>query len=118
MLQWGRDTVKENLARCFEAHKAILTLSTSLLGGTAAFLKEDVLPQPYRGAALALFFVSLLLSFIGLVPFESTVDLRVPADISSHKTRALRFKRCLLAGAGAALVLGLGIIAGYFIWQG
>ncbi len=110
-LTWGRETLKNNLAFTNEVLRQLVTLNVSLLGGSIAFLDEKLIDPNFKKVVIILFFLSLVVSFIGMMPYQSTVDLRIPAKIKENRAKAFKWKRrCLwIAGGllGAAFVTAL-----------
>lgn len=103
---WGRESLKNNLVLANEALRQLVTLNSALLGGSIAFLDEKVITPYFKVWVIVAFFFSLIVSFLGMMPYEGSVDLRIPEQIKQHKEKALKSKRWYLWTAG--LFLGLG----------
>jgi hypothetical protein len=104
-IEWGRETIKNNLIFANEVLRELVTLNSALLGGSIAFLDDTMLDPTLKPIVVALFLLSLIVSFLGIMPYESFVDLRVPDQIQQHKRRALRWKRRFLWTAGGLIAL-------------
>ncbi len=116
-LQWARETQKRNSDLANQTLRQMVTLYASLLGGSIVFLKKDFLGSPYWEAVMVLFFLGLVLAFIGSMPYEGLVDVRQPQEIKRHKQAALAWKRRYLwtagsLGAAGFLVATVGIVIG------
>jgi hypothetical protein len=106
---WGRETVKNNITLCNDILKQLITISSALLGVTIIF--DTVVTENYFKILVVFsFFASIVLAFIGLLPYERTVRLDTPADIKMHKQKALKHKRCYLWTSAFTLVIGFAFI--------
>jgi len=114
-LKWGEETIKKNIENAHGVLTQFLTLNVSLMGGSIVFLDPKHINQVWLITSLSLFFIGLCISFVGLLPHESSVSRISPSDIKRHKQQALRKKRsfmwcCATATGGGLVVLGLGVI--------
>jgi hypothetical protein len=105
-IQWGRETIKNNLNFANEVLRQLITLNSALLGGSIVFLDEKLVKPPFRGLVISAFTLSLIFSFIGMMPYEATIDIRSPQDIKDHKQKALKHKRIYLWIAGFLILAG------------
>lgn len=103
---WGRETLKNNLAFTNDVLRQLVTLNTALLGGSIAFLDEKLISSTFKGGIVVLFFLSLITSFVGMMPYQHSVDLRLAEEIRQHKENAFRWKRYCLWVAGILLASG------------
>jgi len=103
---WGRESLKNNLVLANEVLRQLVTLNSALLGGSIAFLDEKVIAPSFKVWVIVAFSLSLIVSFLGMMPYEGSVDLRIPEQIKQHKEKALKSKRRYLWAAG--LLLGFG----------
>ena len=116
--QWARETSKTNINLANDVLKQLLTLSTALLGGSVLFLAENMMHGFLRFLAIFSFFAALIVSFLGVLPYEAHLDIKNVTAIRNHKKRALDHKRKFLWGSALCSALGLGIvIAGLLIRQ-
>jgi hypothetical protein len=114
--RWGRETLKGNLTLANEVLRQLVTLNSALLGGSIAFLDEAVVDASFKPWIVGAFTISLILSFVGMMPYEALVDLRVPEEVRRHKELAFKSKRRYLWSAGVCLAAGFGLaIAGMLV---
>lgn len=104
---WALETFKGNLAFANDVLRQLMGLSMALLGGSIAFL--DTIHPTAKLFANLFFFLALIVSFWGMMPFSGKISPHVPALIREHKQAALRSKLCKLWAAG--VLIGLGFIA-------
>lgn len=108
-IEWGRETLKNNLTFANEILRQLVTLNATLLGGSIAFLSDNVIDATLKTVIICFFLLSLIVSFVGIMPYESSVDLRIPAEIRQNRQLALKWKRRYLWTAGGLLALGFGV---------
>jgi len=114
--EWGRETFKNNLTFANEVLRQLVTLSSSLLGGAIAFLEKTNIPPTYIKVILILVFLSLIASFLGLLPYEEVINIRNPKLVRKFKRRALNIKRIFLYTSATILSIAFGVaIAGVVI---
>lgn len=116
-LEWAKETIKKNIENAHGALVQFITLNTTLLGGSIVFLKPEVIGKVFLSASFSLFFIALLISFLGILPHESTVSIISPSEIKAHKIQALSKKRKLMWSCAAftgsgLLIMGVGVIIG------
>lgn len=115
-VSWGRESLKNNLTHANEVLRQLVTLNSALLGGSIAFVDPTIIAIPFKVGVIIAFFVSLILSFLGIMPYEGAPDLRKPKDIKQHKEDALKSKRCYLWSSGLLLGVGFGFaLAGILV---
>jgi len=111
--RWARETLKRNIDLANDVLKQLVTLNMALLGGSVLFLAEDMMPQPLRFLAIFSFLAALIISFLGVLPYESHLDIQNVTAVRYHKQQALRHKRKYLWGSAFCSALGFGfVIAG------
>jgi len=114
--EWGRETFKNNLTFANEVLRQLVTLSSSLLGGAIAFLEKTNIPPTYIKVILIFLFLSLIASFLGLLPYEEVIDIRNPKLVRKFKRRALNIIRIFLYTSATILSIAFGVaIAGVVI---
>src|SRR5690606_13637351 len=111
------ETIKKNIENAHGALVQFLTLNTTLLGGSIVFLKPEVIGKIFLSASFSLFFIALLISFLGILPHESNVSIISPSEIKAHKIQALSKKRkfmwsCAAFTGSGLLVMAVGVIIG------
>lgn len=109
-LEWGKETLKENITTLNETFKLFITLDTVLLSTYLGFY-QDVLqnypPLSWQAIFPALsVIVSLVAAIIGIYPFPKSVSLASPQEIKRYKENRLEFKSYCLAVVSITLVLG------------
>ena len=92
-LAWGRESLKRNIEIANQVLQQLVTLNTALLGGSVFFLSAEFSVEFARWIVVALLLLALAVAFIGVLPYEGKIDLRIPKDIKAHKEKALRHKR-------------------------
>jgi hypothetical protein len=114
-LEWADESPKRNLTLLNDLLARLVTLSTTLAGGSAAFLSEAVVSPVFRFLAVVLFVASLLAALVGIYPRQEFVDYN-PGAVKASKDRAFTRKKqwftlaAALLGGGLAVVL-LGALA-------
>ena len=108
---WGQETFKRNLTFANEVLRSLLTVSASMLGGSAAFLHNQLPPVALTLVAI-LFLVAMLVALVGVLPHEGQVDLRIPEAIRRHKKAALEKKLKFIEYASMFLIAGFIIAFG------
>jgi len=111
---WGQETVKNNINLCNEILKQLITISSALLGVSIIYDKI-VSSEILKSFVLLSFFVSLIIAFIGLLPYENKVRLDTPKDIKEHKRTALKHKKQYLWTSAFSIVIGFSLIIGELI---
>ncbi len=116
-LQWGREALKNNINLLNDVLRQLVTLDTALLAALIGFLHEIQIPEWSKAIVLSSVSISLLLAFIGVLPYRAEVDLRKPEHIRVHKEKALSYKRRFLTVAAIFFFLTfafsiLGLITG------
>lgn len=114
-ISWGRESIKNNLIISNEVLRQFTTISTTLLGGSAIFLDDKVIDIKFKPWIIIFFLFSLIFSFLGIIPYEGYVDLRVPNKIKEHKEKALKCKINYIYIAGGFCAAGfLLVFAGLY----
>jgi hypothetical protein len=103
---WGRETLKYNITFTNEVLRQLVTLNSTLLGGSIIFISDDFMNPAFKNFAIIFFFIALIFSFIGVMPYRGFVDLRIPEEIKKHKASTLRWKGYFLWTSGGCTALG------------
>lgn len=100
------DMVKSSVPRMNDAMNRVLTLSTAMVGGTIALLKDDVCAGWWKVAAASCFLIALLVAAIGSIP--RTISLPQPraGDVLDEVKATGRYKAKFLTAALLFLSLG------------
>jgi hypothetical protein len=108
---WGQETIKNNITLCNDILKQLITISSALLGVSIIY-DHIVTSETLKIFVLLSFFISLIVAFIGLLPYENKVRLDTPDDIKAHKRKALKHKRQYLWISAMTIVVGFALILG------
>ena len=115
-ITWGLETIKRNITLCNDIMKQLITINCALLGVTIIFdqiLTNNIL----KILVLLSFFFSLIISFLGLLPYNNKVNIKIPEDIKSHKKNALKHKQRFLRASAFTITIGFGMIIGELIFR-
>jgi hypothetical protein len=108
-LDWGRESIKNNLKNTNDILKQLITISTAVLGLTIVFeniIKHDSL----RIVVLFLFFLSLIISFLGILPYGKKIQINSAEEIKEFKSKALKTKRLYIWFSGGMILSGFAVI--------
>lgn len=105
-VEWGYETIKNNLKFLNEVLRQLVTLSAALLGGSIAFYDPNMIGKGFKNAVVALYLFALIASFLGVLPYEGEINPQNPNSVKRHKEAARRYKRALLFVAEILLILG------------
>jgi hypothetical protein len=108
-LDWGKESLKNNIKLSNDVLKQLITLSTALLGLSIIY-EKIVENEILRVIVMILFFLSLLLSLLGILPYEKKILLNSASQIKQHKVKALKHKRFYLWFSAAGITFGFAII--------
>lgn len=111
-LDWGRESLKNNLTLANDILKQELATNTALLGIFIAFLDKQTLLPIYKLSSCVLFLIGIVISFLGLLPYEKMLYIDDPDGIRSHKKKALTHKRRYIWVS--AIITFLGLITALF----
>ena len=110
-LNWRLENISSNIGLCNDILKQLVTLSSALLGAASIF-DNMVTPNYINVGVMFSFFASLIIAFLGLLPFEQVISSNTPENIEIYKQKALRHKRRYLWVSAFVLVIGFGFIMG------
>jgi hypothetical protein len=111
---WAKETIKNNITLCNDVLKQLISVSSAILGLTIIFEKV-VVSDWLRTISLLFVFLCLIISLIGLLPYEQKIQINSIDDIKAHKKKALKHKRQYLWTSAIFLVIGFGFLLGQFI---
>ncbi|HWY12615.1 MAG TPA: hypothetical protein VN026_14880 [Bacteroidia bacterium] len=106
---WGRETIKNNITLANDILKQLVAISSALLGVTIIYEKV-VSNEILKVCVLLSFLLALVISFLGVLPYEAKVQLNVPSDIKEHKRKALVHKLRLLWISAISLMVGFSFV--------
>jgi len=112
--EWAKDTIKRNIPFLNETLRSLLSLAIGLSGASMIFMGAGVRIQ-FRAVAVLFFLASAVISLLGASPYEGQVSFFCPADIETHKAKALRFKLASVRWATGLILAG--IVAGLTGWM-
>ncbi len=105
LLEWGRESLKNNLSLINEALSKLITLNAAFAGG--AIVQKAITAPLMKAMLTGGFLIAMAIAFLGYLPYKGAVNLKSPTEIKQHKERALRFKYRYLIGAAVVTFLGL-----------
>ncbi len=109
-IEWGKESLKENIAVFNDTFKLLITLDTVLLSAYLGFYDKVLGNLPFISWQAILpaicVIISLIASVIGIYPFSKSVHLSVPQEIRRYKERRSKFKSVFLTIATFTLVVG------------
>lgn len=105
----GDELFKRNIPFLNDVLRQLMTLSVGLMGGGMFFLTDAVCDKGMRLVAMGMFFISLGISLIGILPYGHAVHLGMPVEIRESVNRAIWWKTGWVWGSTVFLVLGLGL---------
>lgn len=114
-IEWGRESVKNNIDNANTVLSKLLTLNTALIAG-GAFFGSAKLSEGIPSLAPILFFIGLALAFIGIMPHESNINTISPSSIKYHKDCALLKKRLFMWTCAVSTGAGLFILICSIYW--
>ncbi|WP_298898656.1 hypothetical protein [uncultured Psychroserpens sp.] len=108
-LDWAKENLKENVKLANDILKLIITLSSGILGISLVF-DQIMSNNEFKLLSILLFFISLIIAFIGVLPLKKKIDILSPSEIRDFEREALKHKLCFLRISGIIAVLGFTII--------
>ena len=102
----GDEQIKRRVPFLNEVLRQMVTLSTTLMGGTIIFLKELVSDEFKKSIAI-IFLFSLAAAFAGVLPHRSRIVRRCPDDIKVAYNEATSWKEWMLWISAGFLFVGL-----------
>ena len=110
-LNLGPELIKNQLPLASDLLKQQITICIALLSVSLIFDKIFDETSSIKFFVILTFFIGLLASFIGLMPFDrQDVCIDSPEDIEWFHNDALRFKKICFCISGCMIVLGLLLI--------
>ncbi|UFP95817.1 hypothetical protein [Gloeobacter morelensis] len=109
-VDWGKETIKQNLSFLNDVLRQLLTLNTALIGSSAVFFDESILGKDFKLAVIIVFMFSLFVCLVGVLPVETDVNPQAPGLVKEHKQKATKWKRCLLYISFSSFFLGFVLV--------
>ena len=114
--EWGDEIYKRTPTFLNEILRQLLTLSISLMGGSIAFLSDSLIEKNCKLAAVILFFLGMICSFVGIFPFRDNFERRCAKDIRESIDRSIAWKDGWIYGSAVFISLGMLLaLVGLFI---
>ncbi|MFC3109148.1 hypothetical protein ACFQAT_22880 [Undibacterium arcticum] len=110
--EWARESIKSSIALANDILKQLVTLNTALLGGASVLLNEELIDPAGKFFIVFLFFVALIISFIGMFPYEAPWRESLSEhlnEIKNDKSAALEHKWKYIRRAGTFMAFGFGV---------
>lgn len=112
LLDWAAASARDSIARANDGLKHLVTLTTALLGGSAALLNSLKLPWGCLAVGMALLMLSLVAALWGILPREAAVREGWLDDIRRAHARYLWAKLWSMRAAATLLVCGFAVLVG------
>ena len=102
----GQNTLKSAISLSNDLLKTLINLSSALLG--VGFIFNDFVKTPWvRIIVILFFFISLIVAFLGVLPFNVKYDIEEEQQIREQEIKTFRRKRTHLWLSSGILALGL-----------
>jgi hypothetical protein len=117
----GKKMIGDSIEAVQDALKQLLTLATALLGGSIAFMSEQIMPTGCKIGLILAFLLTVGISCWGIMPYGwDRFSPHFPQLVQEVREHALAWKIAHLKWAGGCLLLGfciavIGLIARAFL---
>ena len=108
-MRLGEEIVNRNIQTLNEVLRQLLTLSVGLAGGGAVFLSDDLCSKGLKIAAVIMFGLAMIASFVGVMPYREDVPMSMPCEIKASFERAIGWKDGFIYGAAVFIFLGFAL---------
>jgi hypothetical protein len=105
LVTWAEETTRKGLDAVRDGLRQLVTLTTALLAGSAAFLGQLSAPRGWKVAAAVLLLSALALALWGSLPRVALVDVHCPEAIRREREQGTAAKLWCLRGASLFLLL-------------
>jgi hypothetical protein len=105
----GDEIIRQNHKQLNDTIKQLLTYSTSLASGGLVFLNDAIVGKSWRLAAVSFFFVAMIVTLLGVLPYSAHVTRRCPSEVKDALERGNALKDGVVWFAAIFIVLGLGV---------
>jgi hypothetical protein len=106
-LKWGEENEKAFIATANAALGQLLTLSTTLVGGTIAFWNYVPIAQNYRFIIVATALFTAMVCLFSAMPSKASFDATSASDVRRHMKSVFAYKTRRLTIAKWALTVTL-----------
>jgi len=90
LVEWAKESKKANLSLANDVLGKFLGTTTAFVGGGVVFLNKTIIPQFLIAPILLLLLLSVALAFIGVLPYQASVNVNSPTEIDKHKSQTNR----------------------------
>jgi hypothetical protein len=108
-ISWGYETLKNNIKLCNDILKQLITISSALLGISIIY-EHIIVNEVLKILVFICFFNSLIVAFLGILPYKSIITTKAPAEIKTHKEKTLKSKLKHLWFSAISLMVGFLLI--------
>jgi hypothetical protein len=84
-----------------------VTLNVAIIGVSIAFIDRQIIDPAYGKIATVVLFISLIVSFLGIIPYERQVTLCKPEEIKGYMEDLFKRKRLFIWFGVSLFTLGL-----------
>jgi hypothetical protein len=103
----GKKMIENSLESVQEILKQLLTLATALLGGSVAFMNEQLMPLGFKAFVVLAFLASVGIAFWGMMPYPAeNFSPNLVQSVPVVRSKALKWKLSRLKVGGLFLFLG------------
>lgn len=104
-LEWGKQSLKENIKICNEILSKLITITIALSGGS---IVQTLVDNPIQKTIItSIFVIALCLSILGYLPKKKYVDIDSPLEIKKYKRKLMKSKYIYVILSSTLIVLGL-----------
>lgn len=114
-IQWGQELLRNNLSFINSVLRQLVSLNSAFLAGSLLLLDEKTVGTNLVKTVDILLFLSLFISFLGIMPYSAKIDLRKPEEVKRFYENSLRWKSTCTWLSGILLTAGIGIVLSSFI---
>ncbi|RPD44870.1 hypothetical protein DNI29_19400 [Hymenobacter sediminis] len=112
--EWSLNSLKENLTLINDILRQLMTISAAILG-VSIFYEKIITNNSFKIAAISTFFVALILSFFGIIPYGSKIITNDPVAFKEQKKSIFKTKYWLAIAACFFLTAGFAIVIVHLI---
>lgn len=107
-LSLAGEFIKNNSKFVNEVLRQFITLNTALLAGTVTFINKEIINENYKIVVVFCFLISLIISFVGTIPYSGGVSFSDPHKVKTFSENALNYKLKFLKASG--IISGIGFL--------
>lgn len=106
-IDWGWELHKKRLDFATELLRNLLTFDVAVIGIYIAFVDKKIIDLEFGKGILFFLFLSLIISFGGVLPYEKDIYLDCPAEIKEMTDSSFYRKRLSIWGSSISFFIGL-----------